>query len=69
MTFKQWVLNCKGENSPIGDFALDVYCDKEFPNTKKYLKIKTYLEQSGASDIVMDIFEEAWFKYVEEENL
>lgn len=69
MTFKQWVLNRKGENSPIGDFDLDVYCDKEFPDTKKQLKIKTYLEQSGASDIVMDIFEEAWFKYVEEENL
>ena len=68
MTFKQWVLNRKGENSPIGDFALDIYYDKEFPDSKNYSKIKTYLEESRASDIVLDIFENAWIEYAEEVN-
>lgn len=37
MTFKNWVLeNYINEDSPEGDFAMDMRDDKDFPETKVY---------------------------------
>lgn len=63
MTFKKWLAQFTGENTPRGDFARDVLADTEFPDTKNMEKINNYLFSVGMSDrdFVVDALNE-WLK-------
>ena len=43
MTFKTWIKQFKGENSPLGDLAEDIFRDKSFPYTDKFEKMISHL--------------------------
>ncbi|MBG9691373.1 hypothetical protein ABD91_10865 [Lysinibacillus sphaericus] len=62
-TFKQWILKFTNSTMYDGDFAHDIEGDPLFPNTTNYKEIYDYLESQGASDRVLDIFNEAWEEY------
>lgn len=53
--------------TPRSDLARDIRIDrKSFPRTSDYYVIHNYLKnRRGASDNVMDIFEDIWLKYQE----
>lgn len=71
MTFYTWMMrNYKGDESPAGDLAADMYWDKDrFPRngTGKFQGwhklIRGYLETEGACPECLDIFEECWEEY------
>jgi len=63
MTFKQWILKFTNSTKYDGDFAHDIEGDPSFPDTTNYSKIHEYLKSQGASDRVLDIFNEAWEEY------
>lgn len=65
--FKTWVIEqYKDEDSPAGDFARDLKCDKNFPMwAEGGFKIKWYLKYNcNACEECLDVFEELWKKYV-----
>lgn len=63
MTFKQWILKFTNSTMYDGDFAHDIEGDSSFPDTTNYKEIYDYLESQGASDRVLNIFNEAWGEY------
>lgn len=62
-TFKQWILKFVNNTMYDGDFAHDIETDPSFPDTTNYSEIHEYLKSQGASDRVLDIFNEAWEEY------
>lgn len=59
-----WVKeNYDGEDSAKGDFAKDMVCDKDFPSLAEYDFIKRYLENVGACDAALEVFEKLWKEY------
>ena len=57
------VENYDGEDSAKGDFAKDMVCDKDFPSLAEYDFIKRYLENVGACDAALEVFEKLWKEY------
>ena len=68
MSFAKWLIQFAEENSTLGDLARDVAKDKNFPRSRRYETICSYLEDSGASDACMNVFEEAWEKFDRKEK-
>ena len=50
MTFKTWIKQFKGEDSPLGDLAEDIYRDKSFPYTYKFETMIYHLMNHNACD-------------------
>lgn len=63
MSFKDWILRHKEENSPLGDLATDISNDSNFPDTDSKEAIETYLNDCGASDNALNSFTAAWNYY------
>ena len=63
MSFAKWLMQFAEENSPLGDLARDVAKDKNFPRSRRYETIYSYLEDGDASDACMNVFEEVWEKF------
>lgn len=68
MSFAKWLMQFVEENSPLGDLARDVAKDKNFPRSRRYETIYSYLEDGGASDACMIVFEEAWENFDRKEK-
>ena len=65
-TFKRYVIDTyKNEDSPEGDFARDLACDKSFPlYVKDGYEIKWYLMYTlTACEEAIEIFEGLWREY------
>ena len=67
MTFKTWIKQFKGDDTPFGDLAGDIKMDKAFPSTKKFEKIATHLIRNSACSGALDTFAEAYMQYFVEE--
>ncbi|MGH0792237.1 YozE family protein [Bacillus cereus] len=65
LTYKEWLLKFKSVDLPIGDIAVDVELDANFPNTKDYARIQKYLETNPTSDSFMRVFEYSFKMYYE----
>ncbi|MED2140225.1 YozE family protein [Bacillus thuringiensis] len=65
LTYKEWLLKFKGVDLPIGDIAMDVELDDNFPNTKDYESIREYLETNPTSDSFMRVFEYSFKMFYE----
>ena len=62
--FKTYVIeNYINEDSPEGDFAKDLKCDKNFPRTRHYSKMHDYLKSCNCSYEVARIFDDLWEEY------
>ena len=66
--FFKWVLKFGGESSLEGDFAADVEHDFEFPVFADYGIIHDYLENAGACDGAMEVFDRLWEAYEREHS-
>lgn len=64
MTFKTWIKQFQGENTPIGDLADDIQRDKNFPATRDFEKMTTYLINHNACDDCIREFAEAYIEYM-----
>lgn len=63
MSFKKYLQQYLDQDNPYGDFARDVYQDKEFPRKSDYKIIKSHLENCNAMSVVFDIFDKLWDLY------
>lgn len=62
--FCAWVKKSfEGEDSPEGDFAEDMIHDKDFPGLAEHDVIRYYLDNIGACNDAISIFEELWKEY------
>ena len=74
MTFYDYMWKFhRGEDTPEGDLASDMYADREcFPRGRDtnigHEEIKAYLEDSGACYKCLEVFEECWEEYLEYEK-
>ncbi|UBH16579.1 YozE family protein [Macrococcus armenti] len=61
--YKTWMKQFIGSDTPLGDLAVDINNDKEFPkkNNKKYLE--NYLATCNASPEALDVFNKSWSLY------
>lgn len=61
--YKTWMKQFIGSDTPLGDLALDINNDKEFPkkNNKEYLE--NYLVTCNVSPEALDIFNKSWSLY------
>lgn len=64
MTFKTWIKQFKGENSPLGDLADDIQRDKNFPATRDFEKMVNYLINHNACDDCIREFAGAYIEYM-----
>lgn len=66
MTFKEWILHFHiDEDSIIGDLAIDIKGDINFPNSKTYKKNSDYLKlKTDVGSPVFEAFSEAWENYL-----
>lgn len=72
MTFYTFMMrNHRGMNTPEGDFAGDIFRDREnFPRNGQgkyngwHRILRCYLENQCASSARMDVFEKCWMDYV-----
>lgn len=64
MTFKTWIKQFQGENTPIGDLADDIQRDKNFPATSDFEKMTTYLINHNACDDCIREFAGAYIEYM-----
>jgi uncharacterized protein YozE (UPF0346 family) len=61
MTFKNWILKHRSEDTPIGDLARDMYDDSSCPCG--YGRILRHMESVGACDAAIETLREAWLRY------
>lgn len=64
LTYKEWLLLFKGVKLPIGDIAIEVELDNEFPNTKDYKVLHEFVK-FNYSDSFMRVFEYSFKMYYE----
>ena len=64
MTFKTWIKQFQGEDSPLGDLAEDIYRDKSFPCTDKFEKMISYLVSRNACMECIREFSGAYIEYM-----
>ena len=67
MTFKTWIKQFKGEDSPIGDLAEDIHRDKSFPCTDRFDKMISYLVNHNACEECIREFSGAYIEYMTDE--
>ena len=67
MTFKTWIKQFQGENSPLGDLAEDIYRDRSFPCTDKFEKMISYLASHNACEECIREFSGAYIEYMTDE--
>ena len=58
----------EGNDSPEGDFAKDMACDRDFPSLAEPDIIRRYLMSIGACDDAMEVFEDLWKEYERERH-
>ena len=65
MTFKEWVIRHKGEESPLGDLADDISRDRNFPeeNTKEAIMLHLTSVAVHACPEAVEEFKHAWVSY------
>lgn len=65
MTFKEWLIRHKGEDSPLGDLAEDVALDKDFPSDNSKEAILDHLTGANvhACREAIETFKRAWSSY------
>lgn len=62
--FYEWVLKkYYGKNTPRGDFALDMRCDREFPRVDDRKAIIIHLERLNACPEAIAVFKNVWRSY------
>jgi uncharacterized protein YozE (UPF0346 family) len=64
LSFKDWIVQYKDVDMPMGDFASDVSRDPEYPKTESYKTLSNYFASKSLSE-VSRLFEVAWKFYVE----
>lgn len=70
MTFNQWIRNQCGRPDRIADLADDIVADAAWPARIRDPKmLYSYLRFAGACDEALEIFEEAYAAYEEEETV
>ena len=67
MTFKTWIKQFQGEDTPIGDLADDIQRDKNFPATRDFKKMTSYLINHNACEDCIREFAGAYIEYMTEE--
>lgn len=60
MTYKQYILQFKNEDSAIGDLAYDISKDPDFPDSEDYDDIYMYLRRRNACDECLEVAEETF---------
>lgn len=64
MSFKEWILQFKGEDSPFGDLCDDICADAQFPaDAVERGAILSYLREKRACAECVATFEDAWNDY------
>ncbi len=65
MTFKEWIVRHKDEDTPLGDLAYDVSRDRDFPeeNTKEAILDHLNGFTAHACPEAIDEFKRAWASY------
>ena len=67
MTFKTWIKQFQGEDSPLGDLAEDIDRDKSFPYTDRYEKMISHLVNHNACEECIREFSGAYIEYMTDE--
>ena len=67
MSFKTWIKQFQGEDSPLGDLAEDIDRDKSFPCTDKFEKMISHLVNHNACEECIREFSEAYIEYMTDE--
>ena len=63
-SFYSWLSQFKNDSTPVGDIARDAMFDAGFPrHSVSHNHLRDYLENMGACDSAMGIFEEAFTRY------
>ena len=62
--FKTWIKQFRGEDSPLGDLAEDIFRDKSFPCTDKFEKMISYLVSRNACMECIREFSGAYAEYM-----
>lgn len=62
-TFKTWIANFKDVDLPIGDLAVDVLKDLDFPSSEDYSVLHAYIESKQRDKVVAEIFKIVWNFY------
>jgi len=57
MNFKDWLIEYKDIDRPIGDLAKEVGQDGTFPNSSDYEALIDYFDSRNAQQAVLDTFE------------
>ncbi len=52
-TFREWVVSCRGERGPVGDFVEDAWDDDEFPWDAQLDEMVRYLTYEPARQAVV----------------
>lgn len=61
--FYDWMMEKLDVDSPIGDLANDMKCDKNFPFDGNKKDIERHLDRVGACDGAFRAFNKAWKEY------
>lgn len=64
-SFKIWSKQFIHDNSPFGDVARDIESDSDFPNYVSRYRLRRYLEDQGACDACLNVFDEMFEEYKE----
>ena len=67
MTFKTWMKQYRGDDTPFGDLAGDIKRDESFPSSKKFEKNADHFISQRACHEAMETFAEAFLQYFMEE--
>lgn len=63
-SFRDWLRTRKGEDSPVGDLARDVFADGSWPRGPGSLRrYERHLESLGAAPEAVDALRDAWRQY------
>lgn len=64
MTFKTWIKQFQGEDSPLGDLADDIQRDTSFPYTRNFEKMVCHLIAHNACADCIRTFSGAYIEYM-----
>jgi uncharacterized protein YozE (UPF0346 family) len=63
LTFRQFLRECEGDESPVGDLAREVAQDSQFPEVNDQDALITYLQSRTDYEPVFKAARSAWGRY------
>ena len=66
-SFRRWLRQFRGEESPIGDLARDIHADPGWPRGPGTLaRYQEHLQEAGAAPDALAALHSAWRRYQQE---